>query len=172
LSEASRVEDDAARVWVHAVNYDGSDHWQHPAGLVRAESGLVVTTTAAGLEVRSERGIYVSPFNTNGHYWKDRWFNVIRLEEPGIGVTGFYCNIASPVRFDGRTVAYTDLQLDVRVYVEPDGSLRHALVDEDEFEAARRLYNYAPDLVTHCYEAVEQVIALVEARRFPFDIRT
>jgi protein associated with RNAse G/E len=155
-------------VRVHAVNYDGTDHWQHGALLLRAEGGMLVTGTRSGLEVTSERGIYVSPFDTNGHYWHDRWFNVIRLEEPGRGLSGFYCNIASPVRFDGRTLQYTDLQLDVRVYVQPDGTWTYAVLDEDEFEAARRRYGYSEDLVTRCRSAVEEVIALIEGRLFPF----
>lgn len=156
-------------VRVHAVNWDGSDHWQHPARLLRAGPEIVVTATSAGQEVSREGGTYVSPFDTNGHYWPDRWYNVIRLEEPGKGLSGFYCNIASPVRFDGRSVRYIDLQLDVRVYAAADGSLTYVLLDEDEFEAARQRYSYPDALVRHCRDAVDELIALIEARIFPFD---
>jgi protein associated with RNAse G/E len=154
---------------VLATNYDGIAHWEHPATLVRAGADFVLTHTPAGLEVRSERGLYVSPFNTNGHYWPDRWYNVIRLEEPGNGLNGFYCNVATPVQFDGHTVQYVDLQLDVRVYAQPDGSLTCAVLDEDEFEAARERHAYPSDLVERCRSAVDELIALVDARLFPFD---
>ena len=156
------------QVRVHATNYDGADHWRHPASLVDATDHLVITATTAGLEVQTETGIFVSPFNTRGHYWPDRWFNVIRLEEPGYGLSGFYCNVATPVQFDGETVRYVDLQLDVRVFAQPDGAYRYEIWDEDEFEAARERYDYPDDLVARCRHAVEDVIALVESRAFPF----
>ncbi|HWC28844.1 MAG TPA: DUF402 domain-containing protein [Dehalococcoidia bacterium] len=160
------------QITVRATNYDGSLHWEHPAWLLRADDGIVVTQTSAGLAIKSsarESGEFVSPYNTNGHYWADRWFNVIRLELPGKGHTGYYCNIASPLTFDGQTVHYVDLQLDVLVTVEPNGRLTHRVVDEDEFEAARKRYAYGVDLISRCRDAVDEVVRMIEAREFPFD---
>jgi protein associated with RNAse G/E len=160
------------QITVSATNYDGSPHWEHPAWLKRADGGIVVTQTSAGLVVKStarESGEFVSPYNTNGHYWPDRWFNVIRLELPGQGLYGYYCNVATPLQFDGSTVRYVDLQLDVLVRIEEDGSLTHTLEDEDEFAAARQRYGYAEELVSRCYASVEELVAMVEARQFPFD---
>jgi uncharacterized protein (DUF952 family)/protein associated with RNAse G/E len=156
-------------VRIVATNYDGSPHWSHPARLLHAGEGLVITATDAGLAIERAAGPFTSPFNTRGHYWPDRYFNVIRLEEPGHGLTGYYCNIAAPVQFDGDNVRYVDLQLDVRVYVAADGSMTWALLDEDEFEAARLHYGYDEALVARCHEAVAQIVAMVEAREFPFD---
>lgn len=158
---------------VSARNFDGSIHWEHPAWLVEAKDGLVITRTQAGLEVASERGPYISPYDTRGHYWPDRWFNVIRLEEPGPAsgsgrLNGFYCNVATPIEFDGATVRYTDLQLDVRVYAEAHGFC-YDVLDEDEFEAARERFRYAADLVRRCRAAVDELIGLIEARAFPFE---
>jgi protein associated with RNAse G/E len=118
--------------------------------------------------VQTEAGLYVSPFDTHGHYWPDRWFNVIRLEEPGRGLVGFYCNIATPVEFDGETLRYVDLQLDVRVFVEA-AAWRHEVWDEDEFEAARQRYGYDDDLVARCRRAVDEIIERMTAREFPFE---
>ncbi len=156
-------------VFVRATNYDGAHHWSHPASLVDATDAIVITSARAGLEVTREDGTYVSPFNTRGHYWPDRWYNVIRLEEPGKGLVGYYCNIASPVTFDGETVGYIDLQLDVRVFVNARGALTWSLRDEDEFEVARVRYAYPDALIARCYAAVDQVVTAVEARAFPFD---
>ena len=162
-------------VTVRATNYDGQAHWVHPARLLQArDDGFVQTETNAGLVVAREAGHFTSPFNTRGHYWPDRWFNVIRLESHDSttrrwSLNGYYCNIASPVQFDGQTVGYVDLQLDVRVFAGPEGALRYRLLDEDEFEAARQRYAYPDDLVQRCWRAVDEVIALVEARQFPFD---
>jgi uncharacterized protein len=156
------------QVTVRATNYDGAFHWGHPASLVRHDDGLVVTSTTSGLVVKTETGKYVSPYNTRAHYWTDRWFNVIRLEEPGRGLFGYYCNIASPMGFDGDTVSYIDLQLDVRIRRE-HGVLTLRLVDEDEFEEARDRYGYDDELIGRCYNAVEELRALFKRREFPFD---
>ncbi len=159
-------------VTVLATNFDGSPHWEHPAWLLRAQDDIVVTQTSAGLSIKStarESGEFVSPYNTHGHYWPDRWFNVIRLELPGQGLYGYYCNIATPLPFDGETVRYVDLQLDVLVRADADGALTHTVTDEDEFEVARERYAYSSDLVRRCRDAVAEVIAMVESREFPFD---
>lgn len=118
--------------------------------------------------VKTETGQYVSPYNTRAHYWTDRWFNVIRLEEPGRGLFGYYCNIASPMSFDGETVSYIDLQLDVRIRWD-HGRLTFRLVDEDEFEEARGRYYYDGELIERCYGAVDELRALFDRREFPFD---
>lgn len=157
------------RVTVRGTNYDGSDHWVHPASLLQVDGSLVVTKTEAGLNIARQRGTFTSRFNTHGYYWKDRWFNVIRLELPGQGLEGFYCNIATPLVFDGESVRYTDLQLDVRVYAEANGSLSWTLLDEDDFEVARDRYGYSDGLIERCYKAVDQCVGLVKSRAFPFD---
>jgi uncharacterized protein len=158
------------QVTVRATNFDGSFHWGHPAWLLSADDALVVTRTDAGLRVEREGGgEYVSPYNTRAHYWPDRWFNVIRLETPGEGLYGYYCNVATPLQFDGLTVHYVDLQLDVRVFADAAGGLTHRLTDEDEFEEARERYGYAQELVSRCYAAVDELVRMVEAREFPFD---
>jgi uncharacterized protein (DUF952 family)/protein associated with RNAse G/E len=168
LPPGIETEPEQPGIWIRAANHDRSAHWQHPALLVDANDGLVVTRTRLGTQVVREHGIFTSVFNTRAHYWPDRWFNVIRLELPGKGLDGFYCNIAEPLPFDGAAVRYVDLQLDVRVYAT-DAGLRWELLDEDEFDVARLRYRYSRELVERCQAAVQEVVALVEARAFPFD---
>jgi uncharacterized protein (DUF952 family)/protein associated with RNAse G/E len=163
------AQQDARDVRIVATNYDGSPHWSHPALLLHADDTIVITATSAGLAIDRTAGSFTSPFNTRGHYWPDRYFNVIRLEEPGRGLTGYYCNIAAPVQLDGANVRYVDLELDVRVFVAADGALTWTLLDEDEFEAARTKYGYDDTLVSNCRDAVTQIVAMVEARAYPFD---
>jgi uncharacterized protein len=167
-------QDAVRQVTIRATNFDGSDHWVHPAMLEHADDSIVITATQAGLSIAREAGVFVSPFNTRAHYWPDRWFNVIRLELPGsteapARLDGFYCNIATPLEFDGATVSYVDLQLDVRVFVDQSGEWTYRVLDDDEFETARQRYGYSEELVQRARLAVEEVIALIEARHFPFD---
>jgi uncharacterized protein (DUF952 family)/protein associated with RNAse G/E len=156
-------------IWLRAENHDGSFHWAHPALFGRVEEGFVQTRTGQATVVARESGPFVSNWSTRGHYWLNRWFNVIRLQNPNGQLDGYYCNIARPLPFDGKTVRYVDLQLDVRVFVGSDGGLAWRLLDEDEFEAAREHYGYDDELVSRCYEAVEEIVAMVKAREFPFN---
>jgi uncharacterized protein len=156
-------------VTILATNHDGSLHWTHPATLLRAGDGVLVTATEAGLAIARETSTFVSPYDTRGHYWPDCWFNVIRLELPGLGLYGYYCNIATPARFDGDIVRYTDLQLDVLVTATETGGLSYRVEDQDEFEQARERYGYDDALVSRCQQAVEELVAMIESRQFPFD---
>jgi protein associated with RNAse G/E len=158
-------------VEIRATRYDGQPHWRHAAFLVLERNGLVVTQTFAGTEVQTVRGPWTSPYDTRGHYWRDRWYNVIRLDRPrGGGLHGFYCNVATPAEFDGENLHYCDLQIDVRAYWE-DGCLRYEVVDEDEFEEARAAFGYPDEVVRECQAAVRELVGLIESRRFPFEVR-
>jgi len=156
-------------LWLRAVNHDGTPHWGHPALRADVSEGRIITRTGYSTIVAREDGAFTSNWATRGHYWPDRWYNVIRLQNPDGRLDGYYCNIARPMAFDGTTVRYADMQLDVRVFVNADGSLRWRLLDEDEFEAAKAKYGYDDALVRRCYDAVDECIAAVKAREFPFN---
>jgi uncharacterized protein (DUF952 family)/protein associated with RNAse G/E len=153
---------------VYATEYDGAFHWRHPARLVEVRDGLLITETSAGLEVATTRGPWTDPWNTRGFYWPDRWYNVIRLEEPDGRLNGYYCNVATPAEFDGETLHYIDLQLDVRVHVEP-AAWRVEVLDGQEFEVARVKYGYPDEVVQAAWAAVEELRRLIEGRDFPFE---
>jgi protein associated with RNAse G/E len=158
-------------VHIRGTSYDGEPHWLHAAYLILQRGALLVTQTFAGTEVRTRTGAtWASPYDTRGHYWTDRWYNVIRLERPaGKGLFGFYCNVATPAEFDGENLHYCDLQLDVRIYVEPEG-WRREILDEDEFMEAQARLRYPPELVLDCRAAVDELLRLVQAREFPFNV--
>ncbi len=59
-----------------------------------------------------------------------------------------------------------DFDLDIDVLVAPDYSCR--VLDEDEFDAHERLYGYPPEFRRRARQALEEIDALVRARRFPF----
>src|SRR5262245_41454557 len=168
---------------VLATEFDGAFHWGHPARLVEERDGLWITETSAGLEVETTRGLWKDPWDTRGFYWIDRWYNVIRLEEPGKGLSGYYCNVATPAGFDGEILRYCDLQLDVRVFApdgarpfgpgaeavrirgeSADGLLRYEVWDEDEFEAARLKYGYPEEIVRAAWDSVAELRRLIEGR--------
>jgi protein associated with RNAse G/E len=74
-------------------------------------------------------------------YWPRRWYNIFSLYDRAGLFKGWYANICTPIAFDGQTIRYTDLDLDLWVW--PD---RHFLVlYEDEF--SRRVEREMPPAI-------------------------
>lgn len=63
-------------------------------------------------------------------YYTKRWYNIYEIHaRDDDHLRGWYCNIAKPAVFDGDTLSYIDLGLDLLVF--PDG--RQVILDEKEF---------------------------------------
>jgi protein associated with RNAse G/E len=149
---------------IRGTTYDGALHWSHPAYLVLQRAKLIVTQTFAGLEVQTRRGPWASPFDTRGHYWTDRWYNVIRLHNPrGQGLFGYYCNIATPAEFDGENLQYCDPP-NRRPRLCRGWRLAHGSRRRDEFEEARERLLYPVEVVDNARSAVEDLQRLIRAR--------
>ena len=102
LPEGIELQRYGDSLWLRAVNHDGSPHWAHPALREQVGDGLIVTRTGFGTIVAREKGAFTSNWFTRGHYWPDRWFNVIRLQNPDGRLDGYYCNIAQAHRVRRR----------------------------------------------------------------------
>jgi protein associated with RNAse G/E len=96
----------------------------------------------------------------------DRWYNVFRFSDANQTLKSFYCNINLPPRFDGQMLTYIDLDIDV--LVDRDGSYR--VLDLEDFEEHARHYNYPPDMQNEARRALEELIALIETRAYPFNV--
>ncbi|MBI4570546.1 MAG: DUF402 domain-containing protein [Chloroflexi bacterium] len=156
------------RVRVCSTKYDGSPHWEYDSSFVLEEGPLLVTLNFAGQELQTWQGPWTTPYDTRNHFWADRWYNVMRRELPrGGGLHSWYCNITTPALYDGETVRYADLDLDVIVPVGGGPQL----LDEDEFLENSRRIGYPPEVIEQARRAVDELLALARGRRFPFDAR-
>lgn len=102
------------------------------------------------------------------YYWKNCWFNVFRFHEPSGELRNFYCNVNMPPTFKDGFLDYVDLDIDV--LVEPDFSYR--ILDLDEFETNTKKYQYSEYLRSNAQEALQQLLEMIEQRRFPFDYQS
>lgn len=95
-------------------------------------------------------------------YYENRYYNVNRIHDRDSGaLRGWYCNIARPARWQGETLLWDDLALDV--FITPEGEL--TLKDEDDFRAlALSAHEQAAALA-----AVEEIRALAAAGLPPFE---
>ncbi|MDQ2744105.1 MAG: DUF402 domain-containing protein [Chloroflexota bacterium] len=149
---------------VVATKYDGVESFSWTAGLIR--------NTGTCLSLRIEEGtIFQSahhgPFSLESnsviHLFRHRWYNVsAHLTSEG-KIVSYYCNIATPYRFDGRVARYVDLEIDVVVSADGDYSIR----DLDEFGVVQSAM--APGMRLGAVKGLYQVVADLYGRKFPFE---
>ena len=93
------------------------------------------------------------------YFYSDRWYNVIAmLREIG---TYYYCNIASPVLYDGKAVKYIDYDLDYKIF--PDGTVM--LLDENEYNMNRKKMKYPEELDGILHKHMEKLLELYNDRK-------
>lgn len=98
-------------------------------------------------------------------YWPGRPYTVSAdCSRDGI-VRRYYCNVNLPPAMGEGEVEWVDLDLDLLV----NSDLTWRVLDEDEFEAHSREFGYPPEIVALARQALQDLIALVEGRAFPFD---
>ncbi len=153
------------QILVRVCKYDGMEHRRWHARLKRRENSLLVFDAEFAETVQhAELGTIERGTISTEYYWLDRWYNVFRFATPSGELRNFYCNINQPPAFDGRTLTYVDLDIDV--LVAPD--LSYTILDQDEFNENFVRYNYPVDLSAQAWQALSEVIELIEARGFPF----
>ena len=96
-------------------------------------------------------------------YFKNNWYNIIaQLKKKGIY---YYCNIASPVIIEDKTIKFIDYDLDLRVF--PDNSYK--VLDRSEYEYHKKIMKYSEDLQEIINFKLTELIKRFNHREFPFD---
>ena len=154
-------------IFVHSCKHDGRVNRRWPARVSRREGALVVLDAIFGEEVRHPLiGTIEAGTHSVEFFWTDRWYSVFRFQTPDGRLLRFYCNINTPARLADGVLSFVDL--DVDVLVNPDYSF--TVLDEDEFELHAELYAYPKDYRFHVRRALGELLQLIDAREFPFNI--
>lgn len=152
-------------ILVRALKYDGSVHRSWPAQVLSQDASLVVLDAKFPVEIVHELlGTIASGTHSLEYYWLDRWYNVFRFAQPDGKLRNYYCNVNVPAKFDGETLSYVDLDLDI--LVDPDFSYR--VLDVEDFERNARLYGYTEDVKANARQALTELVSMIETRAFPF----
>ena len=152
---------------VSALKYDGRIHRQWRARTTAQAGSLIVLDGVFAEEVRHPLLGHIVPGTlSTEYYWTDRWYSVFRFREPSGLLRNYYCNINQPARFDGDTLSFVDLDIDV--LVAPD--FTYTVLDEDEFARHADEFNYPPELHTQVRLARAELLTLIARRAFPFDM--
>ncbi|HKR00019.1 MAG TPA: DUF402 domain-containing protein [Pyrinomonadaceae bacterium] len=158
-------ETEPQAVTVRTYKYDGREHRRWRARLVRREESLIVLDAIFEEEIRHALLGTVSKGTLSlEYYWLDRWYNIFRFVEPTGELRNFYCNINVPPVLQKNVLSYIDL--DVDVLVAPD--FTYTILDEDEYAANAARFNYPVEVRHRSQLALEELIALIEKRAFPF----
>lgn len=151
---------------VRAFKYDGRLHRTWPAELLRQDDSLIILDAKFPDEVVHDLlGTITSGTHSLEFYWLDRWYNIFRFARPNGELRNYYCNVNVPPTFVEGVLSYVDLDLDI--LVEPDFSYR--ILDRDDFEQSVELYRYPEEVQTNALSAVNELVAMIEARQFPFN---
>ena len=152
-------------VLVRTYKYDGSEHRSWPAQVLKQEGSLIVLDAKFPEDVvHNLLGTIASGTHSLEYYWLDRWYNVFRFAHPNGELRNYYCNVNVPPTFDGETLSYVDLDLDI--LVQPDFS--YQILDVEDFEQNSKLYDYSDEVRRNAHRALDELTELIEAREFPF----
>ncbi len=129
--------------YVNIVSYKHDGHirrsWDQGFVLAADEEKFIIVTNKTWVEDDDGHKWYTRE-PAICYFYANRWFNVIAmLRETG---TYYYCNLASPVLYDGKAVKYIDYDLDYKIF--PDGTV--VLLDEDEYAQHSREMNYPEEI--------------------------
>jgi len=153
-------------ILVRTCKYDGSEHRNWQAQVSKQEGSLIVLDAEFPDEIVHDLlGTIASGTHSLEYYWLDRWYNVFRFAQPDGSLRNYYCNVNVPPTFDGETLSYVDLDLDI--LVEPDFSYR--ILDVQDFEKNAEHYVYSAEVQANARQAVDALLRMIETRAFPFN---
>ena len=153
------------QIIVRVLKYDGVESRRWYARLDRQDGSLVVLHATFDDEVQHDLlGNISRGTRTIEYYWLDRWYNVFRFLESDGTTKLFYCNINMPPALSGGVLSYIDL--DVDILMQPDFS--YQVLDLEEFAANALRYGYSEEVKSHAQAAIDELVSMIETRRFPF----
>jgi protein associated with RNAse G/E len=160
------VAETETSIVVKAYKYDGALHRTWNAEVIRHEGSLVVLdANFPETVVHDLLGTIARGTHSLEYYWLDRWYSIFRFAQPDGQLRNYYCNVNVPARFDGETLSYVDLDLDL--LVDPNFSYR--MLDVEDFERNAKIYSYTEEVQVNARHAVDELVKMIASRTFPFD---
>jgi len=147
-------------VTVNSRKYDGSVRRSWTAHLTRLEAPLIELSGIFEFSVdHGDLGHIEKGTISLESYWLDRWYNVFEFKYPDVSERNHYVNLTMPPRFDGETLDYIDLDIDVIVW--PGGKVE--VLDIEDFRSNTSLYRYPDDLVLKVDKTLNAILEAVSS---------
>ncbi|HLS34965.1 MAG TPA: DUF402 domain-containing protein [Bacillota bacterium] len=148
---------------IQSLKHDGTFHrkW-HENTILKQTKDEIIGINDATKVTDYDGTIWTSTEPAIFYFHAKKWFNVIAmLKDDGIH---FYCNLSSPFTLRENVLSYIDYDLDVTV--DPNGTV--ALLDEEEYERHKEIYNYSARIDQKIKEHVTLIYQLIRENQDPF----
>jgi protein associated with RNAse G/E len=155
------------KIKVISRKYDGTLRDEYEAFLYAEDKDTLRVYTPPGtMSFDHRKGSWESaPDGLLEIYFKEKWYTVWHICEQKSQLTLIYTHICMPAILTENTLAWVDLDLDYRVYL--DGSMER--LDEQDFERNSQGMQYSPEIIKQARIACEEVEWLFQSRAFPFN---
>jgi uncharacterized protein len=152
-------------ITVNSRKYDLTIRRSWECELIRREDQLLVLKGVFETEVvHPELGRIGAGTISHEFFWFDRWCNIFRFEEPDGSLRNYYGNICMPPTFDGNTLDYVDLDIDIVVW--PDQTRQ--ILDEEEFAENAIRWCYPKSVLAGVKDGINKLETMIVNHHFPF----
>jgi protein associated with RNAse G/E len=152
-------------ITVRVLKYNGIEYRRWNARIKSRVKELIILNAEFEDEVQhASLGTIPKGTRTIEYYWLDRWYNIFQFLKADGSTRIWYCNINTPPELINGELSYIDL--DVDILVQPD--LSYQVMDLDEFEENAKRYGYSEQVKKRAFKAVDELVSMIEAVRFPF----
>ncbi len=152
-------------ITIISKKYDGTLRETYTGHLLEQAGPLIRVQVSAGTTYRGKDRPQALLYDGIELYFTDRWYNVWHFLTQGINHYLWYANIATPATFDGTTLQWIDLDIDVGCHL--NGTIQS--LDFDEFHENQISMNYPDNLVEQALSAHDEVVQLAKSGVFPFN---
>ena len=150
-------------IYIQSFKHDESLHRTWSSGtVIEVDFEKVVLITYKTWVVEADGRRWFTREPAICFYYFNRWYNVIAMIRPK-GIY-YYCNLASPVVYDGEALKNIDYDLDLKVF--PDWN--YHILDRDEFIDHQHKMGYSSEIVDYVEVELERLINVVKGRNYPF----
>lgn len=151
---------------INSRKFDGRIHRSWKAEMIKEDKMLLVFLGKFEKEVKHPHlGVIGRGTTSYEYYWLDRFYSIFRFHEPDDSFRNFYCNLNLPPTFKDSVLDYVDLDIDVLVWK----NFKFEILDLDEFAENSRRFNYSAELIQTVEINLQELINLIENRKFPFE---
>jgi predicted RNA-binding protein associated with RNAse of E/G family len=162
---------------IESFKYPYTPRYFYPSLLVEDTPEYLTLFTPIGSSIWSY--LHKNTIPGQGNFlsvlFPERDYNVSIAFNPDWHIDHYYINVALPPERAENIVRYIDIDLDVRWLSEHshdviNGELEAGVfvLDRDEFEEHKIMYNYPSEIIERAELALEQILRHIESRVFPF----
>lgn len=124
---------------IYAYKHDGSFHrfWGNQK-IIKETKDYYIVASPKKTKVHESTGYYwFSRELAISYFSKHHWFNIIAMYKDDEVV--YYCNMASPIVEETRTLKYIDYDIDVKYFTK---TKRIKILDKNEYQRNKQKYDY------------------------------